>query len=104
LEIVLYDLPAGGTLRFTWGDESPPELVPVAAADPTVVAHTYRWSTTYTIDVDCWEADGTFFGSGRAVVVIPWDTTPPPPRASWGDAVATWGDPAWGWSGAEMAA
>ena len=100
MEIALYDLPAGGSLRFTWGDQSAPQTVPVAADDPTVVTHTYEFSTTYTIDVDCWEADGTFFGSGRAVVVIPFDTTP---RASWGDAATTWGDPAWGWSGAEVA-
>jgi hypothetical protein len=98
--IELLDLPQGGSLKFTWGDWSAPQYVPVSApADPTTVPHVYPWSTTYTIDVDAWEADGTFFGSGRAVVVILYQ-----PAATWGDPDVTWADAETSWSGTDLSA
>ncbi len=98
VSIELRDLPQGGTLLFHWGDWSAPQYVPVAApSDPTVVPHVYPWSPTYTIDVDCWEGDGTFFGSGRSAVVIPFQ-----PAATWGDPAVTWGDVEWSWGGSDL--
>ncbi len=93
-EVVLYDLPIGGTAVFWWGDWSGPETVAIDANPLTGVAHTYPWATTFTLDVHAFNPDGTFFGSGRAVVVI-WAAG----GASWGDNAVAWANPATSWSG-----
>jgi hypothetical protein len=67
-EVELLDLPLGGTASIAWGDATAPQAVPIAAADPLVVTHTYAAAATYTIVVTVRLANGTFWGRGQATV------------------------------------
>jgi PKD repeat protein len=75
-EVELLDLPLGGTASIAWGDATAPQAVPIAAADPLVVTHTYAAAATYTIVVTVRLANGTFWGRGQATVTA---VAAPPP-------------------------